>query len=90
MVHVTHIGDKDMFFNNDSAKEQYLKTVTSLHTPEESELHILETENRQAVPTIPSRPDKRALDNKNQTVQAPPHSTSAHRPPPLPLIKEDL
>ncbi|CAF1077441.1 unnamed protein product [Rotaria sordida] len=90
MVHVTHIGEKDMYFNNDSAKEQYLKTMTSLHTPEENELHILETENHEVVPTISSRSDKRASDNKNQTVQTSLSSTSTRRPPPPPLIKEDL
>ncbi|CAF1357792.1 unnamed protein product [Rotaria sp. Silwood1] len=93
MVHVTHIGDKDMFFNNASAKEQDLKTMISPHIPEENELHVLETENREGVPTVSPRPDKRASSIKNQTVKAPLSSPSTRQPPPppppRPLIKKD-
>ncbi|CAF3668619.1 unnamed protein product [Rotaria sp. Silwood1] len=82
-----------MFFNNASAKEQDLKTMISPHIPEENELHVLETENREGVPTVSPRPDKRASSIKNQTVKAPLSSPSTRQPPPppppRPLIKKD-
>ncbi|CAF1021742.1 unnamed protein product [Rotaria sp. Silwood1] len=66
--------------------------MISPHIPEENELHVLETENREGVPTVSPRPDKRASSIKNQTVKAPlslPSTRQPPPPPPRPLIKKD-